>query len=1089
MNNLSTNANDTYSLIQTGHGGGRVRRSRTQAVLQTAATLSVLGSRKAAPGGRSRRQAGSGGIPGVSRTSPVVRHLIGESKRSGVRVRESAGPCVRTQEKGGQRASAQTSTKAGRQGRRNKRERDRRQLRSVEKDAGCSSSPGSRRRQRRSEALDDFPVVRAGRSAPLSHQHRTRKSAQDDRDPDHPDLDPHGYWKQPLRTCTGPRRVRLEQDNFHRIHENLDGCYVQVGHVVLRGDQARDIFPVGNSTHPFTGWFYSTHSDLTVQLERSRGDAVLFGAVRDGEITLHMKNSSLVTHDGGRAALFGELQGNSQVGVSLLRNSLFNATGVGAVQAGLVGSVHGAGNFIRVHEILDNRVQAWAQATNDCQQTAVASLGLGLLRSNGRQDVYQDLVRGNQLQARAGSGWAAAAMLGVLDKPQGHRGHLWSFQRELHDNSVQAAAGEPQPSCPGGSRASLGYADVPGSLPALASPATRLYAKQADWVNNRVQAVLEGSQILAADNSSCVSQVATAAVEFLQLQQRGLAPGQLQGCTQGQSLLPATRVAKLFLFSGGNAELPLFPAEAGLPGNVTGFVDAASYQWRASNDTGTLESKDVRIGSSLQLAGWREAYETLRYSESLFPPLTRQFEHTCKESRGRGNAFHYPGERLQLMIPVNKQWLLLTRQRYPWQQDHDLKGVLRVTRYRGEGRVNNPRVGSETVLLYRPHAGDPQLLDVSAGYSLVQGHQLHLVYQKAGWSPQVVSLALNETDSDYRVRQYDELAGQARLLSEEDGDLHLWMQQEDKDILLVHGLGTSPMTTDSSNLTGSTNLTNLTNLTDIGIGVRWGFDLSEQPGGTALLARHGQWLYAVRQQQGQRASLRRWRVEDSVMDPDWQLSWPGRATADVRLVAAYGRLYALAADSIFSGLWIQIAAAGGCAHWQWRSFPPSRSLLPAEPAMPPTSWGPPIEVSFPRWRPTFPVQTILADEDPALSIWAGVCVGVSCCLGLIGCAGCLAFLAKQKRNQVWRMAMAQELSRPRWQEAGRLELRDVWPREGSAMPQEQPPEQDECAGSAGVHPVAASVRPQTPSPAPDDDASPQGSTAMEVEVEVHATAL
>ena len=70
---------------------GAVSRSGAQLLLQTAATLSLAGPRRAASGGRSRRRMSA--HANVSTRLPVsgLRQKSHESRRSGVRIREPGG--------------------------------------------------------------------------------------------------------------------------------------------------------------------------------------------------------------------------------------------------------------------------------------------------------------------------------------------------------------------------------------------------------------------------------------------------------------------------------------------------------------------------------------------------------------------------------------------------------------------------------------------------------------------------------------------------------------------------------------------------------------------------------------------------------------------------------------------------------------------------------------------------------------------------------------------------------------------------------------------------------------------------------------
>jgi len=975
MHNISSNYSP--ALTQTARTKGGLGPPVVR-VLPTLATLSVLRPSRATTGGRSKPQRVTGVVQWQPGAPSVAHPVTGTgTKRTGARVRESAGALQRT---GNAEHDAPACEPAASPVKREQKTGRTKRRRPPARRCGTASCAGSRRKQRRSQALDDFAVVRRQRSAGSPHQKTARNSEQDDQNPDQ-------YRNRPFSTCTGPF-VRLRQDNFRSIHDNLDGCYGLEENLVLRGDQARDMFPVGNSTHPFTGFILSQSIRgvplyVSVHLERLQGDAVLFGAARDAEIRLYLQDTSLVAHNGSRAALVGELQGNNWLGTTGLHNSLFNATGTGLVQAGLVGTTLGAHNTLAVRGVSGTRMQALAVgASGSCQPQALASLGLGVLQSSGRQDVFQQGIRDNQLRARADNGWAATAMLGVLGQPHGHSGQLWSLQHQLYDNSLLAEGGQELHGggYTGGSRASLGYGDIPCALPVAAPPGTRLYALQADWVNNSAQAVPGSHQVatLAADKGTRTSLVATGAVDFVRLQQRGLAPGQLHGSLEGGSVLPAAREMALSLFSGGDARLPLFAAEPDGPRHVTGLVDTASFQWAGSGDAHANENALVRV-NSLQPQGWRAAYEAFRDSASLLPswPLyIAQWD--CLSKSAGGGRFHYTGERLESMTRFDGGGLLLTRQRYPWQQDHDLRGLLRVTRYALKDLSFVPpstqaSLDNGGIRLYQPHPRAPLLQDARAGYSLVQDNLLHQLYQKPGHSPQLVSLALDESDSHYLVRQYDELAGQARLLSVEDGELHLWMQQEANDTLLAYGLGTAPLPL----------------ATNTSSWLRWGVDVSAQPGGPVALAREGHWLYAVRQASNGTASLRRWQMEAFALDPDWQPDWPGRVTPDLRLLLVGRRLVGAGADGLGTPYRFQLPAAGGCMSRRIGAWPPWRSLPPAAASEEPRpSVASTVSVAPPSSREE-PSRSGNGDAIPG---WPEVAAGVALASGAVlgvGLMGCL----------------------------------------------------------------------------------------------------
>ena len=218
-------------------------------------------------------------------------------------------------------------------------------------------------------------------------------------------------------------------------------------------------------------------------------------------------------------------------------------------------------------------------------------------------------------------------------------------------------------------------------------------------------------------------------------------------------------------------------------------------------------------------------------------------------------------------------------------------------------------------MLYQPRAQDPALQQGAPVASLVQNRYLFHWYQSEGQPAQLVILPRRVSNGHYELAQYEELAGQPRLLSNERGGLDLW-SQGDNDTLLVYALGSNP----------TSNISRL----------RWGFDLSEQPGGPMLLARSRQWLYSLRQEDGQPASLRRWQLDwdDLTLDRDWQPVWPGNVSESQRLVAANGYLSAVPAGVLPDphrpgiGWQARVPTSGGCL--QWTRLALEHYPLPAE---------------------------------------------------------------------------------------------------------------------------------------------------------------
>ena len=397
------------------------------------------------------------------------------------------------------------------------------------------------------------------------------------------------------------------------------------------------------------------------------------------------------------------------------------------------------------------------------------------------------------------------------------------------------------------------------------------------------------------------------------------APG---GLAQRALLAPAERTFVL-LFSGGDADLPLLLPGKGLNDcKPYSSWDRAGYRLGSFNclNPGLEGPAEDLVLDSLRPADWRLAHSSLSVSEYGFVGLSR-FESSVCAGRDqypinevlsyRGRALHYPHEALQSLTAMAGQWLLLTRQHYPWHRALDDRGLLRVTRYllpqhAGALPLTTADVRHGGVGLYQPPGDKALAADARPVSSLVQGSLVFQLYQTPDQAVELVSLPFRVTDGHYQLSRYDTLAGQARLLSEEQGELHLWMQQDNNDTLLVYGLG---------ELSGSGNISNSSSW------LHWGFDLSDQPGGRALLARAGDWLYSLRQEEGQPASLRRFHVETGQMDADWQPAWQGNMTDLAHLVVNHDRLTALPAGTLVDpqgeaeGLQARVPDTGGCLQW------------------------------------------------------------------------------------------------------------------------------------------------------------------------------
>ena len=1026
ISNVSGNHNSNNSLSRAGRAPGSLSYSGARLLMHTAATLSVLRPRRAAEGGRARRRTVVPTSVPVSLPVPGLQKRADISTASGVRVRESAAATRRTadEQDAGQRSSSLEKKTQGKKRKKTARARHKRT-----DTAKYGASAGSRRQQRRSEALGDFSLLRGRRSSlaeAMMHEERA------------------GRERRAAASCT-TAAVPLGQQNFSRIHDDPDGCYRLVEDVRVQGEHR----PIGNSSRPFSGSLEGNGYTLSVHLTRSQGDALLFGTVNGSRLHLDITGSDLVTHNGSRAALIGEMDSRNRLILSRLQDSLFSATGERSVQAGLVAATQGAGNRLELYNARGNQVLARALPTaaacgRSCQPTAMASLGLGVIRAAyvpGGPDVHYQIQRqlqDNRIEAEAGvlpsegaslarsHARAAAGLLGILGDEGDTGTWLWGLQWGLHNNRVMARAhkraGDPAASR-ARSDASLGYGSWGNSSLAVQQAENQVDLLQADCRNNVLEAwsgdSRRGSQNETVPGThASVNLVSTEPLLSQAVQHRAVEAGLLraQGQTAERSLLaPALRL-HLELFSGRAADLPLLPARDSQPRcGVDSVLDRAAYLLGSINcHVAAGEPYDPRV-SSLEPLAWGRARRLLAsYEHGLFHPIfwfvTEGLLHgtSCAANE---DGVHYPHEALQSLTPEGAGWLLVTRQRYPWQLENDLKGVLRMNRYRlVEGSRAEPRPAQTALydeLIYQTQAGSLAVQDSTPVHSLVAGLRLFSLYQGPGQPAQLVTLPLtippptfwhvNVVISDYQVLQYDALAGQARLLSMEDGELTLWMQQDNNDTLLAYGLGAAAPVTNSSSWP------------------RWGFDLSEQPGGKALLARDGDWLYSLRQEDGQPASLRRFNISaaTATMDPDWQPAWPGNITGQEQLVVHQGQLTALPPGILVdhrvpdAGWRAQVPDLGGCLEWSRTAV--ARHAVPdatePSPSLSSSVSVPPL-LSSVSLSPSASSPVTVAPQqqgDKVGRLAAGVTV--SAVAGVVGvvavsvAASCLAFLVRARRRQ------------------------------------------------------------------------------------------
>ena len=830
----------------------------------------------------------------------------------------------------------------------------------------------------------------------------------------------------------GRPAIPVGQHNFTHIKEDLAGCYRLATDIHLHGDLTQAL-PIGNLSHPFTGSLDGDGHSLAVNLTRSQGDAVLFGAIDHSRLNLTVTDSQLYTRNGSRAALIGTMGTENQVLIARLHSSLLRAVGQGAVEAGLVAATTGADNRLELGDARDNSLTALAFPAADAHRAHV-SLGLGVIRASGSQFISQHRLEDNELHASAYSSALApeqegprrraiAGLLGLLEAETGAGQQLASRQDALHDNLVGAFT-ESTTTDEGISCASLGYAGIDcGSHTAVADSQRALDVSQADckdnvifpWVSRRLGNGTWTADELPLDGLARSSLVSTEAVADLRLLHRAIGPGQLQAVARQRqrALLPPAARASVLLLSGGDARIPLFGtwegahncslslANDGWNANAS-LLDTLGYRTPGfncgGNTTASIVGRDTR-----QPGDWRLAH----FQFALFdkPAAARS---AALRSGDIDNRLHYPHETLQSLARVHSDvfgktwWLVVTRQTWPWQPEANSRGLLRITQYLAPDASHPlPRPVSTTPAgfqLNQARAGDQPLQE---GVPVQHLGRLQL-YQGPGQPAQLISLSGGATDEAYRLTQYHGLFGKARLLSQEDGQLYLWTQLQDADrnIVLAYGLGTDLSVAARK----------------VGRGHQWyqptkTFTMDNQPGGQVLLARSGTWLYSLRQQPGQPASLRRFYFNPLVMDTRWQATWPGNVTDGLRLVVDDDHLVALPTGTLVdpnrrdTGLQARVPDAGGPLQWERVAL--DRYPLPA--ANPScasgcrgASGGAPAE--------TAPPERLLDLRLLGIIVGAGFVPSL-----LAGCAiGCGAAACQRRRQQVAAQKAADEKPDAGW---------------------------------------------------------------------------
>ena len=630
--------------------GGAVSHSGARVLLHTATALSLISPRRAGPGRAGKRRTAVQTQPRELLSVPGLRQRSGGERQSAVRIREPEG-------------DRQMASSGKRQGKGAGRKR---QARPAGGRTGSTVAASSRRDRRRSGADDLAPGSRTTRAS--------------------------------TNSCTRERAVVLNENNFHRIHDNLGGCYRLDNGVTLEGEQAQRL-PVGNRTHPFTGSLYGGGWVLRVMLTRSQGDALLFGAIDRSHIQLAVAQSHLETRNGSRAALIGEMGSGNNVTFSVLDVSRFNATGEGPVTVGLVANTTGSDNWLALDLARYNKLSARSLSGSE-DTIAMASLGLGVISSPGEQFIGHKALVGNDLYAVAASeagdagAGALAALLGFPDGKMSARQSLKSDQYGLLDNLVSALV-EGDSTDGARSCASLGYAGLDcGRANTTGHWTGRLWVSQAGFNKNRVRARVgsrPGNHTRVAGDEhqgglARASLVATESVEQLDLLHRGIKPGQLQAeaATAQRALLPPTRQAQVRLLSGGDEAVPLFgnwgePHNCSLAGknerrqgNGTGsLLDTAGYSLASFNCDGNGTDSWFRV-DSLQPEGWRRAQGAFAAFQQAFADSPVLDGVDC--------SLHYPNERVQSLVTGQsvwwRQWILVTRQSYPGRPENKRPGIV-----------------------------------------------------------------------------------------------------------------------------------------------------------------------------------------------------------------------------------------------------------------------------------------------------------------------------------------------------------------------------------------------------------------------------
>ncbi|MCY4471756.1 MAG: hypothetical protein OXC07_02900 [Kistimonas sp.] len=281
MNNLS---NTSTCLVPATPRSGALVSHRARVLMRTVTTLTALAPRLAAQGQCAKHRPETTHRQGCTAVVAVQQPTCKvNARQAGTRVRESSGahPGVNDRTVSQELHPERSFRKKGKKKKGNKTG-NRCQLPAAGKGITSSASAGSRRKQRRSEALNDFPVVRHRASA--APQPLTTVQTVSDRP----------GRKQGEYTCPV---VASGQHACTRIHTNPDRCYQRVATVVMEDGRER---PVAHGIRPCTASLTADDHKLSAQPARSQGDAVVCDTTSSCPLSLAVTASCPQAHDDSR---------------------------------------------------------------------------------------------------------------------------------------------------------------------------------------------------------------------------------------------------------------------------------------------------------------------------------------------------------------------------------------------------------------------------------------------------------------------------------------------------------------------------------------------------------------------------------------------------------------------------------------------------------------------------------------------------------------------------------------------------------------------------------------------------------------------